>query len=67
VNLRVPITYKLQGNELTITQAAKGDADSRMIVERMERTRVSRAGNQLRVEVLANPVQGQVVLLKKIG
>jgi len=67
VKVRIPITYRLQGDELTITQAAKGDADSRMIVERMERTRVSRSGNQLRMEVLAGPVQSQVVVLKKIG
>ena len=69
VRVRIPITYMLQGDELTITQApAKGiDIGARMVLERLERTRVSGTGNQLRMEALGGPGQGQVMLVKKIG
>lgn len=68
VKVRIPITYKLQGNDLTIAPApghALGFGE-RETVERMERTRVSRFGDQLRMEALAGPGMGQAMLLKKI-
>jgi hypothetical protein len=64
---RIQITYKLQGGDLTIAPAqglAFGEGD---VVARLERTRVSRIGNQLRMEALAGPAQGQAMLLKKIN
>ncbi len=66
--VRIPITYKLKGNDLTIAPAPGqglgfGERDA---VERLERTRVSRFGDQLRMEALAGPGMGQAMLLKKI-
>jgi len=69
VRVRIPITYILQGDELTITQApAQGiDVGACMVLERLERTRVSRIGNQLRMEALPGPRQGQVMVLRTIA
>jgi len=67
--VRIAFHYKLRGDELTIT-AAPGkalDVGERMALERLERTRVSRTANQLRMDALAGPGQGQAMLLKKIG
>lgn len=67
--VRIPITYKLDGDELKI-KAAPGQGlqfGEREAMERLEHTRVSRTGNELRMDALSGPGRGQAMLLKKIG
>ena len=70
VKVRVPIKYKLDGRELTIARAEppKGlEFGVPDMLNRLERTRVSRTGNELRMEAIAGPAQGLAMVLKKIG
>ena len=67
--VRIPITFKLVDDELTITAAQPqalgiGEPD---VIDRLGRTRVQRTGNELRLDAIAGPAQGQAIILKKIG
>ncbi len=67
--VRIPITWKVDGDELFIT-AAPGQGKSfgeRDAVERLERTRVTRTGNEFQMRAVAGPGVGQAMVLKKIG
>lgn len=65
--VRIPITFKLVNDELTITPAQPLGLGEQHFFDGIGRTRVQRIGNELRMEGLAGPAQGQAMFLKKIG